>query len=201
MKDGGYGQYQPREYDEIPTEPRYPNDQQYDSQYEGADYVYEEYRESDGYGQPTYNDHDDEYYAHKQAGYKSRYDDHYDQHDGEYDYDDEHGQERGGRRRREPVDKVQQYTKTFPLKLLVAFSSALAGIALTHLIINFVISRAPIYVTVPVGLACMISCFFQSDFSTFSRALGVFAIILFKQSSFTRFFKGFARQGKHTSYT
>ena len=79
-------------------------------------------------------------------------------------------------------DVVPAYTKTVVAKSLVALSSAITSSVFAYLISKLVFSKASLVVSSLFGVVCSLSCFSRGDLSEFSKALGVFALLISRRT-------------------
>mmetsp|Transcript_10318 Transcript_10318/g.9966 ORF Transcript_10318/g.9966 Transcript_10318/m.9966 type:complete len:388 (+) Transcript_10318:182-1345(+) len=119
------------------------------------------------------------------------YNENYDQNYDNYNNDDE----------TEPVayvreDLVDLYTKKFPSKIMVSVCSGICSSILLSLIMKMVINQVFPMVVVALSICCSFSCFTKknSDINEFSKALGVFFLLLIQRAKPKTFVSQFTKQ-------
>ena len=80
------------------------------------------------------------------------------------------------------VDVVPSYTKTLLAKSLVAATSALSSSLLFFWTSKLVFSKASLFVSLLLASVCSASCFATGDLAAFSKALGVFTLLISRRT-------------------
>jgi hypothetical protein len=91
-------------------------------------------------------------------------------------------------------DAVLVYAQGFLFKVLIAITSAITSSIIFTLMMKAVLSKTSIFVAIIFATGCSISCFTPGSFGDFSRALGVFTILLCKRSDPLKFAKSAFKQ-------
>ena len=79
-------------------------------------------------------------------------------------------------------DVVPAYTRTLLAKSLVATTSAASSTLLFFLGSKMIFSKASMLVSLVLGLVCSLSCFTNGDLGSFSKALGVFTLLMSRRT-------------------
>ena len=82
---------------------------------------------------------------------------------------------------------VASYMKSTVSKIIVALAAALSSSLLFHLASNLAFSRASLAVTLSLSCLCALSCFINGDFAEFSKALGVFTLLISRRTRPAKF--------------
>lgn len=80
------------------------------------------------------------------------------------------------------ADAVPAYTKTFISKVLVATTSGMSSFMLFYVLLKMVFSRANVPVVLVLAAICSLSCFTKGDLANFSKALGVFTLLISRRT-------------------
>lgn len=81
------------------------------------------------------------------------------------------------------AEAVRSYTKTIPSTILVAVSSAIFVFAMSSVGLNVFLAFAPHYLTITLSVAAFLATFIPGEAGSFSRASGVFLILLLSRSN------------------
>ncbi len=95
-------------------------------------------------------------------------------------------------------DAVLSYAKGFVSKIMIATASAVSASVIFTLLVKAIISKSSLFVAIIFATGCSISCFMPGSFGDFSRALGVFTLLLLKRVTPWKFTKSMARQLQST---
>jgi hypothetical protein len=92
-----------------------------------------------------------------------------------------------------PIQKplVKKYVKTIPLIVLVAISSSLFSYIASNMILKFTLSSSPLFIIIPITIFSLLATFIPGEIGNFSRASGVFMILMFQRSNLIKFIKEF----------
>lgn len=82
----------------------------------------------------------------------------------------------------DPADVVPEYTRSLAHKALVATSSTMSASLLFHLVSKLIFSHANLLVSLVLASFCGLSCFTNGDLSRFSKALGVFGLLISRRT-------------------
>jgi hypothetical protein len=87
------------------------------------------------------------------------------------------------------VDIIQTYTQSLPEKVLVSTSSALASVLISSFLSMMLFSSVWLGLVKVCAMLFFSSGFIKSEFGDLSRSLGVFLLLLLKQSGLTSFIR------------
>ena len=90
-------------------------------------------------------------------------------------------QDRSSSKSKPENEIIVKYTKSILSSILVAFSASLFLFLFSNLVVSFTIAKVPIYVTLSIALVAFIATFIPNEIGNFSRASGVFLILVLQE--------------------
>lgn len=181
-------------------DPYDPNDSQYDPNYD-PNRTKRSYRDEDEYADPRgrrYRDRDPDYNSAtsgSDAWYDTGYENSPPDDRGQSYATDDRSQPRAPRTRVPPQKRiVEKYTKSLPSLVLVACSSSVFVYLASTMLLNFMLSNAPLYATLALAAAGFLATYVPGEAGTFSRSSGVFLLLLAQRASLHAFLGRLVRQ-------